>query len=142
MSILSLSHKQQLPAVDIENFLLSDLQPKGNSAALHRQHLPSTLEIYQCLTSPVHQLSALLSRDKRFAAANVNLSFMSVQISVLELISGKYNLNFFALGFNTCKASSRCEHKTPNCRYCLTFTIVVWFISRYSREKLTQESLR
>ena len=90
-ALTSTMHRENRPSQDesagIEGFLLAR-QLESASVPFHpQQTLPSKLEIYESLSSPVHLLSLLLSRDERFASSNTTLSSASGHISILEVVS-------------------------------------------------------
>lgn len=87
----STTHREIRPSeadsADLEGFLLAR-QLESASVPFHPQKTPpSKLEIYESLSSPIHLLSLLLSRDERFASSNTTLSSTSGHISVFDVVS-------------------------------------------------------
>lgn len=74
---------------DVEGFLLSR-QLEGSSSTSGPDHpqtiMPSRQEIFESLTSPIHLLSLLLSRDKRFGKTSTTAP---VHLSVLDFVSDR-----------------------------------------------------
>ena len=72
---------------DVEGFLLSrQLEDSSSTSGPNhsRTKMPSKQEIFESLTSPIHLLSMLLSRDSRFGKTS---AAVPVQLPVLDIVS-------------------------------------------------------
>lgn len=82
----SRDNSEEVSQYDVEDFLLSHPQTDDNDATpvKRSQKQPTKSEMFQSLFSPIHLLSALLSRDKTFASSVGSQPL--APISILDIV--------------------------------------------------------
>ena len=84
-TMLQEARPPEADSADVEGFLLSvESSSRTTGPDQPQTKLPSKQEIFESLTSPIHLLSLLLSRDKRFGKIS---AAAPVQLPVLDFVS-------------------------------------------------------